>query len=37
MGFVRTEMYPVMKQAQEEGTFAGLSVTTSVQGGERAS
>ncbi|HEY9181783.1 MAG TPA: hypothetical protein VIQ99_01205, partial [Gammaproteobacteria bacterium] len=34
MSFVRSEMYPVMKQAQEEGTFAGLSVTTSVQGGE---
>jgi hypothetical protein len=34
MSFVRTEMYPVMKQAQEDGTFAGLSVTTSVQGGE---
>ena len=34
MSFVRAEMYPVMKQAQEDGTFAGLSVTTSVQGGE---
>ena len=34
MSFVRTEMYPVMKQAPEEKTFAGLSVTTSVQGGE---
>jgi hypothetical protein len=32
--FVRSEMYPVMKQAQDDGTFAGLSVTTSVQGGE---
>jgi hypothetical protein len=34
MSFVRTEMYPVMKQAQEDGTFSGLEVTTSVQGGE---
>jgi len=34
MNFVRTEMYPAMKQAQDDGTFAGLSVTTSVQGGE---
>jgi hypothetical protein len=34
MSFVRTEMLPVMKQAQENGTSAGLSVTTSVQGGE---
>jgi hypothetical protein len=34
MSFVRTEMFPVMKQAQEDDTFAGLSVTTSVQGGE---
>jgi hypothetical protein len=34
MNFVRTEMYPVMQQAQKDGTFAGLSVTTSVQGGE---
>ncbi len=34
MRFVRTEMYPVMKQAQADKTFAGLSVTTSVQGGE---
>ena len=34
MSFVRSEMYPVMKQAQENGTSAGLSVTTSVQGGE---
>lgn len=34
MAFVRSEMYPVMKQAQADGTFAGLSVTTSVQGGE---
>lgn len=34
MSFVRSEMFPVMKQAQENGTSAGLSVTTSVQGGE---
>ena len=34
MTFVRNEMQPVMKQAQEDGTFAGWSVTTSVQGGE---
>jgi hypothetical protein len=34
MAFVRSEMYPVMKQAQADGTFAGLSVSTSVQGGE---
>jgi hypothetical protein len=34
MSFVRTEMYPVMKQAKENGTFSGLDVTTSVQGGE---
>jgi hypothetical protein len=34
MSFVRTEMYPVMKKAQENGTFSGLSVTTAVQGGE---
>ncbi len=34
MSFVRTEMYPVMKQAKENGTFSGLEVTTSVQGGE---
>jgi hypothetical protein len=34
MSFVRTQMYSVMKQAQEEKTFAGLYVTTSVQGGE---
>jgi hypothetical protein len=32
--FVRTEMYPLMKQAKENGTFAGLEMTTSVQGGE---
>jgi hypothetical protein len=34
MSFVHTEMYPVMQKAQENGTFAGLEVTTSVQGGE---
>jgi hypothetical protein len=34
MEFVRTEMYPVMKKAKENGTFSGLEVTTSVQGGE---
>ena len=34
MSFVRTEMYPVMKQAKDDGTFSGLEVTTSVQGGE---
>jgi len=34
MSFVRTEMFPVMRQAQEEGTFSGLSVTVSAQGGE---
>ena len=34
MSFVRSEMFPVMKQARENGTSAGLSVTTSVQGGE---
>jgi len=34
MSFVHTEMYPVMKQAQENGTFSGLEVLTSVQGGE---
>lgn len=34
LSFVRSEMYPVMKRAQDDGTFAGLSVTTSVQGGE---
>ena len=27
MSFVRAETYPVYKRAQEEGTFAGLSVT----------
>jgi hypothetical protein len=34
MNFVRTEMFPVMQQAQKDGTFAGLSVTVSGQGGE---
>lgn len=34
MIFIRDEMYPVMRQAQEDGTFAGLSVTVSGQGGE---
>jgi hypothetical protein len=34
MDFVRAEMYPVMKKAQADKTFAGLTVTTSVQGGE---
>jgi hypothetical protein len=34
MNFVRTEMQPVMAQAQKDGTFVGWSVTTSVQGGE---
>jgi hypothetical protein len=34
MNFVRDEMMPVMRQAQEDGTFAGLIVTVSDQGGE---
>jgi hypothetical protein len=34
MNFVRTEMMPPMRKAQQNGTFAGLTVTTSVQGGE---
>ena len=34
MGFVHTEMYPVMVKAKQNGTFAGIEVTTSVQGGE---
>ena len=34
MNFVRAEMMPPMRQAQENDTFAGLSVTVSVQGGE---
>jgi hypothetical protein len=34
MAFVHTEMYPVMQKAKANGTFAGLEVLTSVQGGE---
>jgi hypothetical protein len=34
MSFIRTEMYPVMQRAQENGTFAGLEVLVSAQGGE---
>lgn len=34
VNFIRTEMYPVMRQAQLDGTFSGLSVTVSAQGGE---
>ena len=34
MSFIRAEMFPVMQTAKENGTFAGLSVTVSVQGGE---
>ena len=34
MNFVRAEMMPPMRQAQQNDTFAGLSVTVSVQGGE---
>jgi hypothetical protein len=34
MSFVRAEMFPVMKRAKADGTFSGLEVTTSVQGGE---
>jgi hypothetical protein len=34
MNFVRTEMMPLARRAQQNGTFAGWSVTTSVQGGE---
>lgn len=34
MNFIRDEMMPVMRQAQQDGTFAGLTVTVSVQGGE---
>ena len=34
MNFIRAEMYPVMRLAQEKGTFSGLSVTVSAQGGE---
>ena len=34
MSFVREEMMPPMRKAQQNGTSAGLIVTTSVQGGE---
>lgn len=34
MSFIRTEMFPVMQRAKQEGTFAGLSVTVSGHGGE---
>jgi hypothetical protein len=34
MNFVRNEMMPLARRAQQNGTFAGWSVTTSVQGGE---
>jgi len=34
MNFVRTEMMPLARRAQQNGTFAGWSVTTSVQGDE---
>ena len=34
MSFIRAEMFPVMQTAKENGTFAGLSVTVSAQGGE---
>ena len=34
MNFVRNEMMPLARRAKENGTFAGWSVTTSVQGGE---
>ena len=34
MNFVRTEMMPLARRAKQNGTFAGWSVTTSVQGGE---
>jgi hypothetical protein len=34
MSFVRTEMFPVMRQAKEDGTFSGLSVTVAAHGGE---
>lgn len=34
MSFVRAQMMPPMRTAQENGTFAGLSVTVSVQGDE---
>jgi hypothetical protein len=34
MNFVRNEMMPLARRAQQNGTFAGWSVTTSVQGSE---
>lgn len=34
MSFVRNEMMPLARRAQQNGTFAGWSVTTSVQGSE---
>jgi len=34
MEFFRTEMMPVMRKAQQSGTFAGLDVTVSAHGGE---
>ncbi|MEO8467359.1 MAG: hypothetical protein ABI640_18700 [Gammaproteobacteria bacterium] len=34
MNFVRNEMMPLARRAQQNHTFAGWSVTTSVQGGE---
>jgi hypothetical protein len=34
MNFVRNEMMPLARRAQQNGTFAGWSVTTSVQGTE---
>ncbi len=34
MEFFRTLMMPVMRKAQENGTFAGLDVTVSAHGGE---
>jgi hypothetical protein len=34
MNFVRNEMMPLARRAKQNGTFAGWSVTTSVQGGE---
>jgi len=34
MNFIRDEMFPVMREAQDDGTFAGLTVTVSAQGGE---
>jgi hypothetical protein len=34
MNFFRTEMMPVMRKAQDNGTFAGLDVTVPAHGGE---